>query len=121
MHGDELTASPAGSQPLPAEEIMTATDSAAQGQNPLARSGARPASVPVPTLVSRCSTSAYKRRNQRDTSNSMNLVRLLDLTFLRRTRGNTGRNVKSAALKRLPADLNRRDSQGVRNERVFGH
>src|SRR5215510_11157869 len=35
---------------------------------------------------------------KRDTSNSMNLVRLLDLTFLRQTRGNTGRNVKSAAL-----------------------
>src|SRR5690242_20017027 len=26
--------------------------------------------VPVPTLVSLCSTSVYKRRNQRDTSNS---------------------------------------------------
>ena len=34
------------------------------------------ASVPVPTLVSHCSAFAYKRRNQRDTSNSMILVRL---------------------------------------------
>ena len=45
----------------------------------------------------------YKRRNQRDTSNSMNLVRLLDLTFLLRIRGNTGRNVKSAALEYFAA------------------
>jgi len=55
-------------------------------------------SVPVPALVSPCGTSVYKRRSQRDTSNCMNLVRLLDLMFLRRTRGDTGRNVKSAAL-----------------------
>src|SRR5215831_11403209 len=55
-------------------------------------------SVPVPTLVFPCGTSVYKRRNQRDTSTAMTLVRLLDLTFLRRTRGNTGRNVKSGAL-----------------------
>src|SRR5215831_14414959 len=61
-------------------------------------------SVPVPTLVSACGTSVYKRRNQRDTSSSMVLVRLLDLTFLRRTRGNTGRNVKSAALVRHPEE-----------------
>jgi hypothetical protein len=30
-------------------------------------------------------------------------------------------NTVLVPLKRLPADLNRRDSQGVRNERVFGH
>jgi hypothetical protein len=36
----------------------------------------RPSVPLVPTLVSLCSTSVYKRRNQRDTSNSMNLVRL---------------------------------------------
>src|SRR5262245_30911801 len=34
------------------------------------------ASVPVPTFVSPCSTLVYERRNQRDTSNSMILVRL---------------------------------------------
>ncbi len=36
----------------------------------------RPSVPLVPTLVSLCSTSVYKRRNQRDTSNSMILVRL---------------------------------------------
>src|SRR5262249_12561815 len=42
----------------------------------------RSASVPVPTFVSSCRTDVYERRNQRDTSTSMILVRLLDLTFL---------------------------------------
>src|SRR5437764_8843092 len=55
-------------------------------------------SVPVPTLVSLCSTRFYKRRNQRDTSNSMMRVWFWILTFLRRTRRNAGRNVKSATL-----------------------
>ena len=45
-------------------------------------------SVPVPTFVSICSTRSYERRNQRDTSNCM----------IRMTRGNDGRNVKSATL-----------------------
>ncbi len=59
----------------------------------------RAASVPlVPTLVSLCRTRVYKRRNQRDTSSSLILSVALDLTFLRRTRGNAGRNVKSATL-----------------------
>jgi hypothetical protein len=53
-------------------------------------------SVPVRTLVSLCSTQFYKRRNQRDTSHSLVLVLALDLTFLRRSRGTAGRNVKSA-------------------------
>jgi len=36
--------------------------------------GAAAASVPVPTFVSLCSSLAYERRNQRDTSNYMILV-----------------------------------------------
>ncbi|MEH2514060.1 hypothetical protein V1291_005414 [Nitrobacteraceae bacterium AZCC 1564] len=37
-------------------------------------------------------------RTRRDTSNSMKLVRLFDLTFVLRTRRNTRTNVKSSAL-----------------------
>jgi len=55
-------------------------------------------SVPVPTFVSPCNTRAYERRNQRDTSNYIDSSVALDLTFLRVTRGNAGRNVKSATL-----------------------
>src|SRR5262249_1766145 len=54
-------------------------------------------SVPVPTLVSLCSTRAYERRNQRDTATLYDSGAALDLTFLRSARGNAGRNVKSAA------------------------
>src|SRR5712691_7815844 len=39
------------------------------------------ASVPVPTFVSICSTHFYERRNQRDTSNSLILVPLLNPPF----------------------------------------
>src|SRR5262249_31981362 len=49
----------------------------------------------VPTALG--ARSLYERRN-RDTGNSMIPSVALDLTFLRRTRGHTGRNVKSAIL-----------------------
>ena len=57
----------------------------------------RATGVPLPTLVSPCSRRFYKRRKQRDTSNLFSSV-ALDLTFLRRTRRDIGRNVKSATL-----------------------
>ena len=38
-------------------------------------------SGPIPTFASACSTLASKCRNQRTTSNIMNLVELLNLTF----------------------------------------
>ena len=40
----------------------------------------------------------YERRNQGDTSNYNRSSVALDLTFLRMSRGNAGRNVKSATL-----------------------
>jgi hypothetical protein len=39
-------------------------------------------SVPIPKFASLCSTFVCELRNQRDTSNSMILVRSLDLKFL---------------------------------------
>jgi hypothetical protein len=40
------------------------------------------ASVPIPKFASLCGTFVCELRNQRDTSNSMILVRSLDLKFL---------------------------------------
>jgi hypothetical protein len=46
------------------------------------RSNGNRFSVPIPKFASLCSTFVCELRNQRDTSNSMILVRSLDLKFL---------------------------------------
>jgi hypothetical protein len=51
----------------------------------------------------------------------MVLVPLFDLKLLTEVAAGGRRNFKSAALKRFPPDLNRRDSQEVKDERVFVH
>jgi hypothetical protein len=62
----------------------------------------RGTSVPLPTLVSLCREPFYKRRTSRRKQKghwqNYGSGVALDLTFLRRIRGNAGRNVKSATL-----------------------
>ena len=56
------------------------------------------ASGPIPKFVSARGILRYELRNLRTTSNSMNLVRLLNLRFLNELAATNDRNLKFAAL-----------------------
>src|SRR5258705_10422658 len=55
-------------------------------------------SGPIPKFVRARCILRYELRNLRTTSNSMNLVRLLNLRFLNELAATNGRNLKFAAL-----------------------
>jgi hypothetical protein len=68
------------------------------GGKPVAHDLASPASARFSKFVIQRGTLEYELRKPKGTSNSMILVPLFDLKFLRRTRGTRCRNFKSAAL-----------------------
>src|SRR5581483_3268162 len=64
-------------------------------------------SVPVLTFVSYLGGHFYECQNQGDTSNHIDSSVALTLTFLRRIRGGSERNVRVATLGRLTARMER--------------
>src|SRR5258705_3823531 len=64
----------------------------------------RGTSGPIPKLVNARGIIWYELRNLRTTSNSMNLVRLLNLRFLNELAATSDRNLKFAALEQVSVE-----------------